>query len=383
VRVLVDAANLKPGQGGIRTYTIGLIRALAQEPRLSLVVATSVPEVADGGDFELVHLDPYTRSVAGRAAWRETHLGTLARRARADVVVAPVPELPFRRLPLPAVVVVHDVGPLVAPAFYTRNKRVRYSATVRQACNRAEAIVCVSNATLIGLRGAIGVDPARCVVIGEGPQLFEVRRDEQLAVADPYLLYVGSLDPRKNVDTLVRAFVDAEPALPARLVIVGPTERGEIAQLSRQSRRARYRVEHRGFVDVETLAALYRSCVGVVLPSLYEGFGLPVLEAFNAEAPVVASDIPSVREIGGEGALYVPRPLDSDCWREMLLELCTDASLRERLREAGRAVSDANTWDAVATRFADLVVATASGAEARVPRPTEPTARIGARAVGD
>jgi GT2 family glycosyltransferase/glycosyltransferase involved in cell wall biosynthesis len=373
LRVLVDAGNLKPGQGGIRTYTMGLIRALAHEPRLELVVAASVPEVAQLGPLELVPLSQSTQSVAGRALWRERRLASLAKRARADIVVAPVPELPFRRLSVPTVVVVHDVGPFVAPAFYTRSKRLRYEATLRHACSRATAIVCVSQATMIALRGATGIDAARCVVIGEGPQLLGEVDGPASPQEDPYLLYVGSLDPRKNVTTLLAAVLDAEPALPARLVITGPSEPGEIERLRLDTRRGHARVEHRGFVDSAELARLYRSAVGVVLPSLHEGFGLPVLEAFNAGVPVVASDIPSVREIAGDGALYVTSPLDPACWRKALRELCGDTALRDRLRADGRAVAKTYTWESVASRFAQLLAATSTGgrAVARLPKPAE------------
>jgi glycosyltransferase involved in cell wall biosynthesis/GT2 family glycosyltransferase len=377
VRVLIDAANLKPGQGGIRTYTMGLIQALAEEPRLSVVVATSVSEVGELGELEVLPLDPYTRSVLGRAAWREAQLPALARSARADVVVAPVPELPLRPLDVPTVVVVHDVGPLVAPAFYTRNKRVRYAATLRHACRRATAVVCVSHSTLVGLRGATGIDAGRCVVIGEGPQLLATIRDNGAAPTEPYVLYVGSLDARKNVDTLVAAVAGADPALPVRLIIAGPTEPGEVARLPLHTAEARDRVEHLGFVEPETLAALYRECVAVVLPSVYEGFGLPVLEAFVAGAPTVASDIQTVREIAGDAALYVARPFDPECWRDALREICIDEPLRARLRQAGAEVASTYTWKAVAQAFADLIVATATGE--RGPRSEAPIASVSAR----
>jgi len=374
VRVLVDAANLKPGQGGIRTYTMGLIRALAKEPRLSVVVATSLPEVAELGDVEVVALDPSTQSVVGRALWRERRLPGLVEQTRADVLVAPVPELPFRRLDVPTIVVVHDVGPFVAPAFYTRNKRMRYTATLRHACSRATAIVCVSNATLVGLRGAIGADPDRCVVIGEGPQPLVRPAADGAGTDDPFVLYVGSLDPRKNVDTLVSAVVEAVPPLPARLVIAGPAERGERERLPLS--RGRDRVEHLGFVDAATLASLYRSCLAVVLPSLYEGFGLPVLEAFAAGAPVVTSDIPTAREIAGDAALYVPRPLDPASWADALRTVASDDALRARLREAGAGVAAEYTWPAVGRAFAELVAATAGVATTPLPRPVEPTADV-------
>jgi glycosyltransferase involved in cell wall biosynthesis/GT2 family glycosyltransferase len=362
VRVLVDAGNLKPDQGGIRTYTMGLIRELARDPRLTLVVATSLPEAGRLGDFDLVRLPESTRAVAGRALWRETHLASLARTVRADVVLAPVPELPARRLKQPSVVVVHDVGPFVAPAFYTRNKRLRYETVLRHACRRATSIVCVSEATLVGLRAAIGIDPRRCSVIGEGPQLFEDVELTDDAGQDgdrpPFLLYVGSLDARKNVDTLVDAVLLADPPVPP-LVITGPASSAELAALRRRCSEFPGRVEHLGYVEASRLRALYASCLGVVLPSLYEGFGLPVLEAFAADAPVVASDIASVNEIARGAVLRVDSPLDPNSWVEALRRLSAEPALRERLRDRGRLSAQRFTWPSVGSKFADLLIETA------------------------
>lgn len=359
IRVLVDAANLKPGQGGIRTYTMGLIRELARDDRLSLAVAASVPEAAKLGEIEFVPLPGFTRGAAGRALWRETNLASLARSVRADVVLAPVPELPLRSLDLPTVVVVHDVGPFVAPAFYSRNKRLRYETVLQHACRRATAIVCVSESTRVGLHAAIGVDPKRCQVIGEGSQLFEsVHAPGAVESETRFLLYVGSLDPRKNVDTLVDAIVQADPPLPP-LLIVGPAEEHELASLRGRVGAATERVEHLGFVDPERLAELYASSLAVVLPSLYEGFGLPVLEAFEAGAPVVASDIASVNEISGGAGILVGRPLDPQCWRDALRQVADDPEVRRDLRERGRQEAGRHTWEAVGTRFADLLVDTA------------------------
>jgi glycosyltransferase involved in cell wall biosynthesis/GT2 family glycosyltransferase len=364
VRVFVDATNLKPGQGGIRTYTLGLLHALAADTRVALTVAASIPEVREIEGIEVLDLDPGTQSVVGRALWREQRLPMLVRATRADVLVAPVPELPFRRLGVPTIAVVHDVGPLVAPAFYNTSKRLRYVATLRHTCRTAATIVCVSHSTLVGLRGAVGADVARCVVVGEGPQTLPPPRSRRPA-DDRFILYVGSLDPRKNVDTLVTAVAGAEPPLPARLVVVGPTERGEVARLLGSQRDGR--IEHRGYVSPEELADLYASCSAVALPSLYEGFGLPVLEAFVAGAPVVVSDIPTAREVAGDAALYVGRPLDPRCWEEQLRLICEDGGLREGLRAGGAAAALSYTWESVGAAFADVIVASVRVATAAEP----------------
>ena len=367
LRVLVDAANLKPGQGGIRTYSLGLIQALTAQPHLALTVATSVPDVASLGPLEIVPVSPRTQGVLGRAAWRERRLAGLARLLHADVVLTPVPELPLGRLPVPTAIVVHDVGPLIAPDYYSLPKRLRYQAFLPRTCRRASAVVCVSQATLDDLLATTRTDPARCVVIGEGPQLLGDAAEETL-VDGPYVLYVGSLDPRKNVDALVDAWTGAGAALPPRLVIAGPADDRERQRLDHRLERAGLigRVRHLGFVSPEKLTALYRDATAVALPSLYEGFGLPVLEALERRVPVVASDIPSVREVAGDGALYVSRPLEPPAWRQAIADLCRDPALQASLSERGAAASARFSWTQVGERFAELLHRVAShGADFR------------------
>jgi glycosyltransferase involved in cell wall biosynthesis/GT2 family glycosyltransferase len=363
LRVLVDATNLKPGQGGIRTYTVGLIEALTAEPDLSVVVATSVDEVAELGPMDIVKISPRTQGVVARALWRERNLASLARSQQSDVVLTPVPELPLRGLPIPTVIVVHDVGPLVAPAFYSFLKKVRYQAVLPRMCRLASAVVCVSHATLDDLLAATSTDARRCEVIGEGPQLLGEAGSSSVP-DEPYILYVGSLDPRKNVDTLVDAFAAARPRFDSKLLIVGPTETKTARALSRRISRLGLgdRVHHLGFVDADRLTALYRDATVVVLPSLYEGFGLPVLEAMTFGTPVIASDIPPVREVAGDAAMYVSHPLDPGAWHDALARLQADDQLRVELSARGAIAADAISWSEVGHRFSDLlhrVVATA------------------------
>lgn len=372
LKVLVDAANLKPGQGGIRSYTIGLIQALSAQPELSLVVATSVEEVGELGPMELVRIPPRTQGVAARAAWREQNLASLALSQRAEVILTPVPELPLRRLPLPSVIVVHDVGPLVAPAFYSFPKKLRYQAFLPRTCRLASTVVCVSEATLVGLQAATGIDPRRCEVIGEGPQLL-IEATDAPSQDGPYVLYVGSLDARKNVNTLVDAFAAAPVG--AKLVIAGPTEASTSRALKARVQRLglRDQVRHLGFVSPDELAALYRDATAVALPSLYEGFGLPVLEAMLNGTPVVASDIPPVREVAADAVLYVSRPLDADAWREALARICADATLRAELSGRGTEAARRFTWADVGVRFSELLYRVAASGD-RPLRASQPRA---------
>ncbi|MBA2294090.1 MAG: glycosyltransferase, partial [Actinobacteria bacterium] len=113
------------------------------------------------------------------------------------------------------------------------------------------------------------------------------------------------------------------------------------------------------------LMTLYREASALVLPSLYEGFGLPVLEAMQSGTPVVASDIPSLREVAGDAALYVSRPLDAGCWREALIRISTDPDLRAELSRRGTDAATQFSWDEVGRRFSALLHRVAERERAR------------------
>ncbi|MGH3111403.1 MAG: glycosyltransferase family 4 protein, partial [Gaiellaceae bacterium] len=234
-------------------------------------------------------------------------------------------------------------------------KRLRYQAFLPRTCEVASAVVCVSEATLEGLLGSTQTDARRCEVIGEGPQLLDGTTDRPSA-EEPYVLYVGSLDPRKNVDTLVDAFA-AGDAPPAMLLIAGPTDSRSDGALRRRLARhgVGHRVRHLGFVSAQQLDALYRDALALVLPSLYEGFGLPVLEAMERGTPVVASDIPPLREVADDAALYVARPLDVEAWRGALHRICSDDALRAELSRRGATAAGRFAWPQVGLRFSDLL----------------------------
>ncbi len=370
-RVLVDAAILKPSLGGIGSYVVGLVDALAQRDDFRLSVATSVPEEFGSlPGVDVLELHPATRDFARRALWRERKLRALIMATRADVLVAPVPELPIRRIPVPSVVVLHDVSQVLAPALYGWPKWVRYTVGLRLTCSAASAVVCVSNATLLGLRYTVGVEGRKCHVIGQGPQdLPSVERSG--GRERPFLLYVGTMLPHKNVEVLIRALHDGDPARrDLRLLLAGPIDPAQELALTARIRELglQERVSHVGFVTAERLARLYAEAVGVALPSFIEGFGLPVLEAMTRGVPVIASDIPALREVGGDAAIYVDRPLDPDAWRTAIARLLDDPALQAKLSEQGRNRARRFSWERVGKQFGGLLHEVVSAPSTRVPR---------------
>ena len=353
IRVLIDASILKPNLGGIRTYTRSVVKALAREDEVELHVATSMPDDFAGLALKVLPVPVRTQDFVPRALWREISLANLVRTTRAQVVFVPCPELPFRPLPVPTAMMVYDVGPVVAPAYLNRAKHLRFALDLPRTCRAASTVVCVSNATLTALHGATATDPDKCVVIGGGPSgQTNDRRAGQTRRGRPYVLYVGTLLRHKNVLTLVRAFAHGPPGA-NDLILAGPRTAAETAAFDSLVDRLdlRGRVRHLGWVDDVALADLYAGALAVALPSLHEGFGLPALEAMAFGVPVVASDIPAVREIGGDALLYVPEPLRPESWRRQL-----DAVSRGQpdLGERGRRQASSHTWEGAADAYFSL-----------------------------
>lgn len=345
MHVLVDASILKPGLGGIATYTEGIVRALARRPNVQVTVATSRPDrfaALDG--VAVVVLPAAVRGFGRRMRWRERRLAALAARTGAGVVLAVTIELPLRRLRAPSVVVVHDVGPLSAPELYGRARRARFRLLLGPALRRATRIAAVSQATRAELASALPQLTTPVRVVREGPRVAGLL--PWAPAGAPYVLYVGPAPPHKNVETLVRAV--AEPQLAGvRLRIAGSATAAERAALAELALELGVEVEQLGFVDDAALARLYAGARVVALPSLHEGFGLPLLEALAAGAPVVASAIAAHREVGDDAARYVEDALDPGAWARELAAAVAGADAAER-SAAGLERARAYTWEGAA-----------------------------------
>jgi glycosyltransferase involved in cell wall biosynthesis len=202
----------------------------------------------------------------------------------------------------------------------------------------------------------IGVSPDRVRAIHHGTGLVADAEPGPPPPGTParYALHVGTVEPRKNVPTLLAAWrlLRARRADPPLLVLCGgfgwkaEEVRREIAEAEREGWAV-----HLGYVEAAELAALYRGAELVALPSFYEGFGLPAVEALRAGAPLVASDLPVLREVAGDAALYAP-PDRPDLWADRIAEVLADSRLREELRRRGREQARLFDWGKAAAETA-------------------------------
>ena len=250
------------------------------------------------------------------------------------------------------VVVVHDLAYRRFSWTLQDETRTVLDAGWRRNLARAREVVTVSRTVRDELLAAEPLDPAHVTAIHHGPGHLSKQAGGEPPEGLPrrYLLHVGTIEPRKNIELLMavwREWVAENPAAPA-LVLCGRSG-WKNDDLHRTLARAEADgwLRRPGYVDDDALAALYRHALAVVCPSLHEGFGLPLVESMAAGTPVVASDIPVFREVAGDAAILLPVD-DAGAWKRTLIELSTDSALRRRLGARGRERARTFDWSTAA-----------------------------------
>lgn len=242
----------------------------------------------------------------------------------------------------------HDVAFLADPSSHTADAAAALTGVVRRAARRCAAILVPSEATARDCERHLGLGRDRVFVTPEGVDdaFFDL---PQVAPERPYLLALGTLEPRKNYARLIRAFLRAR--LDAELLIVGRD--GWLFDDVYAAAAGHGSVQILGYVPEEKLHRLLAGADAVLYPSLMEGFGLPILEGLAAGKPVLTSDRDPMREIAGGAALLVD-PADEDALRDALVRLRGDTELRRELARRGPQRARQFTWDrcAMATRRA-------------------------------
>ena len=295
-------------------------------------------DAADGLTFKF--LDG-SRARGPELLWEQVTLPRVLRSSGADAVHAPNVFLPLRR-PCPGVVTVHDLAFEEYPGDFSRRTGWKYRSVAPRAVRSAERVICVSDWTRGDLERRYGADPARLRVVYSAPALPE--GDEQ-PPAGPYVLAVGDLREKKNFARLAAVFSTLhDEGFPHRLLIAG-ADAGESDRILAAAGRAP--VELLGYVSDERLDALMRGADLLVHPSLYEGFGLVLLEAMARGCPVAAADATALPETCAGAALLFD-PLDERAIAAATRSALGDEALRRDLAGRGRARAGEFSWEQTA-----------------------------------
>jgi glycosyltransferase involved in cell wall biosynthesis len=286
-------------------------------------------------------------------------LGLLHRSLRdIDLVHAPSLAVPPHS-GVPLVVTVHDAAAIVFPETYPRRGRWFHHRGSITAARRADVVIAPTMAAAEEISSRTPISRDRIRVIPHGVTQLPVGEGVVAAtratvgVGDvPFVLWVGTLEPRKNLPVLVDAFriLAEETDLPHRLVIVGPSGWLDTeSEIRGPAEALGERIHFTGPLRADRLLALYRGADLFAFPSLHEGFGLPVLEAMAQSTAVLCADIPVLREVGGDAARFVTAN-DPEAWATSIAELLRDDEARAALARAGRVRAASFTWERCVNR---------------------------------
>jgi len=301
--------------------------------------------------------------------WTHLRLAMELHRRPPDVFFTPAHVIPVTYRG-PSAATVHDLGYHYFPQAHTRRQVAYLRWSTRHNVRRSRRVFADSQATRDDIVRFYGVDADKIEVVypGVDPDLGAVRDGERLAavrqkygISAPYFLYLGTLQPRKNLARLVEAFAAAD--LEHHLVLAG--KRGWLAQMIEEAVASlppavAGRVHLPGFVEEEDKAALMSGADGLLYPSLYEGFGFPVVEAQRCGTPVLCADSSSLPEVAGAGALLVDAT-DTKALAAAIERLAGDKVLRSRLVDAGQVNAQRFTWERAAEQVLAALETVAGG----------------------
>ncbi|RME50095.1 MAG: glycosyltransferase family 1 protein [Caldilineae bacterium] len=356
---LLNTAHTYRG-AGVSNYSQNLLSALGQAGSRHRFTAFLSDPAFQAEGVTLVRTRWPAHLPPARILWEQTALPWALRRQDAALVHGLVNVLPLATS-VPGVVTVHDLSFIHMPEKFPPAKRFYLERLCRASAARARRIIAVSRQTADDLVRCFGVKADRIEVVYNGvaahfrPEADRVEMGPPRSLVEvdrPFLLYVGTLEPRKNLVRLVEAFARWRQGRPSarevQLVLAGA--KGwyyeEIFQQV-QALELQEVVRFPGFIPTEELPGWYRAAAAFVYPSLFEGFGLPVVEAMACGTPVICSDAASLREVAGDAALIAPAE-DVDAWVAGLDAFFTQPGLADDLRRRGLERASRFTWERAA-----------------------------------
>ena len=372
-RIGIDYTSAVRQGAGIGRYTRGLVKALAELDRANRYVLFSAGRPADGSwpsNFCLRHLPLTDRHLA--IIWQRLRLPLPVEliTGRVDIFHSPDFVLP-PVLGARTVLTVHDLSFMRFPECSSAPLLAYLMNAVPRSVARADVILADSCSTMEDLVELLGVERERVTVVYAGVEKrFRPQREEMVlaevrqryGISRPFVLGLGTLQPRKNFSRLIRAYalLRERHNVPHQLVIGGG--RGwlydEIDNTIR-SLKLKGDVLLIGFVEDRDLPALYTAADVFAFPSLYEGFGLPVLESMGCGTPVVTSCVASLPEVAGNAALLI-QPEDEEALADTLWRLISDQELRQTLRQRGFQQVKRFTWERAASKLLQVYARTVS-----------------------
>jgi glycosyltransferase involved in cell wall biosynthesis len=361
MRIGIDATALPSQPVGAGNYIIQFIKALAQidiDFELVVFIHQSKRALFDlPVDAKIQWRLVADKSPMQRLIWEQTILPGQVRSARIDLLHSLHYTQPVR-LGCSSVVTIHDMTFFLFPHLHTRSKRLFFPFAIRTSIRRADALVTISESTRQDTIRLLGVTPQKIFttqlgvndefhVIEDKELLTEVR--QKYGLPKEYILYVGLVEPRKNIPSLIRAYKSLiGQGTKHSLVIVGRfgwMYQEVIEQTEKLG--LKDRVQFTGYIPQDDLPIVYNLASLFVYPTRYEGFGFPALEAMACGTPVITTDISSLPEIVGDAGMLVP-PDDEQALTTAIAKVLTDSTLYDQLKTKGLLRAKYFTWERTA-----------------------------------
>lgn len=369
VKVAVNTRLLLPGKmEGIHWFSWEVLKRLVewypQHEFLFLFDRPYDPRFAGAPNVTPLVLWPPARHPLLYMAWFEGAVARVLRKYQPDCFFSPEWFLSLRST-VPATIVVHDLGYLHFPEHLGWSTRTYYQFFVPRFVAKAHRVLTVSEYSKQDLQLQLGVEAEKVQVICNGcregfrplEELEIVRAREQYSEGKPYFCYVGSIHPRKNIARLIRAFdlFKNRTGAPHQLVIGGKWgwKYGEV-EAALQEVSSRSSIHFPGYIAEDDLPRFMGGSEGMLYPSLFEGFGIPILEAFHAEVPVLTSNTSSMPEVAGPAGLLVD-PNDIRSIAEGIQILFENTAQRDQLIKSGRVQRQRFSWDIAAEGVASAL----------------------------
>jgi glycosyltransferase involved in cell wall biosynthesis len=329
--LLVNLAFLMAQPTGTSTYALNLLTHLhSLDP--TLLTATAFDQYACYAIPPNLTSEQGIKGHWNRMVWTQVQLPRIYRTLKSSLIFSPIPEAPLWTTTR-FVVTLHDLIPLRFPkrlsslTLYARHY-------IPRVLNQAEHILCNSLATARDIRHFYGISQRKITPI---PLAYDAKNFRVLDLPTRhYFLYLGRIDPYKNVQTAIAAFAQLPNRSDYEFWLVGPADPRYRPDLQRQIDQLglRDQVKFLNYVPYQELPVILNQAIALVFPTLWEGFGLPVLEAMACGTPVITSNLASLPEVAGDAALLID-PLNAAAIADAMQSLVRDSGLRSQLRQAG------------------------------------------------
>jgi glycosyltransferase involved in cell wall biosynthesis len=364
MRILIDTISIPRSKTGVGVYAVNLLHhvtRLAPDSQFYILAQDDDPEVdlSERSNVTMIKIPARLfRRMLLRVLFEQALLPLILKKYRIEVLHSLHYSFPLLPSRAQKVVTLHDMTPFSMPQFHWSLKGRYYRTFIRQTVLHADKLIFVSHSTERDFVARFGKPRGSTNVVHLGKseafrpnfdpaELLQVR--EKYRLVEPFVLYVGTIEPRKNLTRLVQAFALVQERHPGLQLVIAGMKGWMYDDLMETIQRLNLSssVVFTGFIPEEDKPALIAAATVFAYPSLYEGFGIPVLEALACGTPTLTSNVSSLPEVAGDAAVSI-EPTNTEDISSALERLLSDDALRTRLRDASLRQAAKFTWDKTA-----------------------------------